>query len=169
MSRVRNRDSVAELAIRKRLWAMGLRFRLHTDLPGRPDIVFTRQRLAIFVDGDFWHGNAWRVRGLPSFESQFANRSQWWIDKIRKNMARDEQVSATLRAQGWRVTRVWESEVLADPNGVAAKLAELAQPGLAMPVARAASYLERRRLASVTAKEYREAYTVADPPSAAQD
>jgi len=163
MSRVRSRDTVAELAIRQRLWAMSLRYRVRTNLPGRPDIVFPRQKIAIFIDGDFWHGNAWRVRELPSFEAQFVNRSQWWIDKIRRNMARDEDVNRQLRELGWRVERVWESDVLADPGSVAQHLAWLVRPDLGKMTPRPVSRLERRRLASVTAKEYRESYSVERP------
>lgn len=164
MSRVQNRDSVAELAVRRRLWALGLRFRVRMPLPGRPDIVFTRHKLAIFIDGDFWHGNAWRVRGLPSFEAQFTNRSQWWIEKIRRNMERDQQVNRQLHELGWRVERVWESDVLAAPDEVVAKLAGIVRPGVAFGAAWLPTRLERRRYHSVTVKEYRESYSVTTDP-----
>ena len=160
MSRVRSRDTVAELAIRQRLWAMGLRYRVRTNLPGRPDIVFPRQRIAIFVDGDFWHGNSWRVRGLPSFEAQFVNRSQWWIDKIRRNMTRDQVVTQQLQELGWQVLRFWESDVLAQPNEVVARVVHLIRPALSKIEYRDATKLERRRLSSVTARDYRETYLV---------
>lgn len=156
MARVRRSGSVAELAIRRRLWSMGLRFRVKTSLPGRPDLVFPRQKLAIFIDGDFWHGNAWRVRGLPSFESQFANRSEWWTAKIMRNMERDRQVTAQLRELGWRVERVWESDVLAAPDDVARRLAAIVQPNLIPPPTIPQNALERRRHHSVALKEHRE-------------
>src|SRR5713101_7581935 len=101
MSRVKASGSVAELAVRRRLWINGLRYLIHTKLPGRPDIVFPRQRFAIFIDGDLWHGNSWRVRGLPSLDAQFPRRTEWWVNKIRRNMERDREVDAALAKAGW--------------------------------------------------------------------
>ena len=83
MAAVRNKDSKAELALRRQLHARGLRYRLHArDLPGRPDLVIRKYRLAVFVDGDFWHGNAWKVRGLARFEDQFPSNRDFWVEKF---------------------------------------------------------------------------------------
>lgn len=121
MAAVRNRNSKAELALRRELNRVGVRFRLHAkDVAGWPDIVIRKYRLAIFVDGDMWHGNAWRLRGLNSLEELFPHRTEWWVAKIRRNVARDEQVTRSLRDSGWTVVRMWESEVLADPATSAA-------------------------------------------------
>jgi DNA mismatch endonuclease (patch repair protein) len=83
------------------------------------------RRIAVFVDGDFWHGNPeeWRRRGFDSMEAQFrsGNRDRW-IAKLRRNVERDREVTATLEAAGWRVLRFWESEVRADPDGIAARI-----------------------------------------------
>jgi DNA mismatch endonuclease (patch repair protein) len=120
MAAVRNKDSKAELALRRQLYARGLRYRLHArDLPGRPDLVVRKYRLAVFVDGDFWHGNAWKVRGLARFEDQFPSNRDFWVAKIRRNMQRDQEVTATLVANGWTVVRLWESDVLASPAAAA--------------------------------------------------
>jgi DNA mismatch endonuclease, patch repair protein len=120
MAAVRNKDSKAELALRRQLHARGLRYRLHArDVPGRPDLVMRKYRLAVFVDGDFWHGNAWKVRGLARFEDQFPTNRDFWVAKIRRNMQRDQEVTAALVANGWTVVRLWESEVLASPTGAA--------------------------------------------------
>jgi DNA mismatch endonuclease (patch repair protein) len=117
MAAVRNKNSKAELALRRALHARGLRFRLHAkDLPGRPDIVLPRHRLAVFVDGDLWHGNAWRLRGLDRLEDLFPTHTDWWVAKIRRTMERDSQVTVALTAGGWTVVRLWESDVLADPD-----------------------------------------------------
>lgn len=150
MAAVRSRDSTAELAVRTRLWANGLRYRLHAKLPGKPDIVFPRQKIAVFIDGDLWHGNSWRVRGLPSIEAQFPNRTEWWVAKIRRNMERDQSVNDQLRAAGWTVLRYWESDALADPNGIARQIiADVrgtpSEVFLQIPTNR----IERRRLGSV--------------------
>lgn len=123
MARVRHKDSKAELAIRTRLFAMGLRYRIHHTIMGKPDIAFPARKIAIFIDGDFWHGNAWRLRDLSELADIFPNRTEWWVAKITRTMARDSQVTATLERDGWRVIRVWESAVLADPDAVAATIA----------------------------------------------
>ena len=120
MAAVRNKDSKAELALRRALHARGVRYRLHApDVLGRPDVVIRSKRLAVFVDGDFWHGNAHRLRGLDRLEDLFPNRTDWWMAKLTKTMARDRHVTAELTAQGWTVVRIWESDVLAAPDDAA--------------------------------------------------
>lgn len=120
MAAVRHKDSKAELALRRELHARGLRYRLHApDVIGRPDIVIRARKLAVFVDGDFWHGNAHRVRGLERLEDLFPSRTEWWMAKLRRNMQRDREVTKALEGSGWTVVRVWESDVLASPAGVA--------------------------------------------------
>jgi DNA mismatch endonuclease (patch repair protein) len=113
MAAVRSRNTRPEVALRKALWRRGLRFRVGNKLPGHPDVVFPSTRLAIFVDGDFWHGNAWRIRGLPSFEAQFdrMNNGPFWMTKITENMGRDKRVNAQLATEGWCVFRVFESRI----------------------------------------------------------
>lgn len=130
MRAVRNRNSTAELAIRRRLWANGIRYRLNVKLPGKPDLVFPGKRVAVFIDGDLWHGNSWRVRGLPSLEAQFPNRTEWWVAKIRRNMKRDCEVNERLAAAGWTVLRFWESECLGDPNKIVRFVASVLMGGM---------------------------------------
>jgi len=120
MSRVRSKDSRAELALRRELHAHGLRYRLHaSDVVGRPDIVIRKWKFAVFVDGDMWHGNEHHRRGLSSLAELFPTNTEFWVSKITKNMERDKTVTSKLTADGWIVVRVWESDVLADPAGVA--------------------------------------------------
>jgi DNA mismatch endonuclease (patch repair protein) len=101
---------------------MGLRFRKNVrDLPGRPDIVFRRHRVAVFCDGDFWHGRNWiqRRRKLK----QGAN-SSYWVAKIRANIERDKRHDERLRQLGWTVVRVWEKDILADAQRAAMVVAQ---------------------------------------------
>jgi DNA mismatch endonuclease (patch repair protein) len=122
MAAVRSKNTTAELALRRELHRRGIRFRLHGgDVTGRPDLVWRGRRIAVFVDGDMWHGNsaAWKARGLSSLEGMFPNRTQWWVAKLRRTQARDAEVNAVLGREGWVVIRVWESEVLADVGAVA--------------------------------------------------
>lgn len=118
MQKVKSRNTTPELKLRKALWQEGLRYRLHAaELAGRPDVVFPSAKVAVFVDGDFWHGNQWRVRGLPSLEDQFkhvANGESYWIPKIRRTMKRDTAATRQLRSTGWQVIRLWESTIASD-------------------------------------------------------
>jgi DNA mismatch endonuclease (patch repair protein) len=118
MAAVRGRDTRPEVALRQVLHARGLRYRVHPrDVPGRPDLVNRRRKVAVFVDGDFWHGNPdeWRRRGYDSMEAQFpASKRDHWTTKLKRNVERDAEVNAALRQQGWRVVRVWESDLQTD-------------------------------------------------------
>lgn len=149
MAAVKNTGSTAELAVRRRLWANGLRYRLRLKLPGKPDLVFPKQRVAIFIDGDLWHGNSWRVRGLPNLEAQFPTRTEWWVSKIRRNMERDAEVNDLLARAGWTVLRFWESDVLAEPNEVAGVIARYVKPTIDVMQDTMPTKVERKRLSSV--------------------
>lgn len=130
MSSVRSRDTQPELLLRRELHRRGLRYRIHYRLPGCPDIVFLRARIVIFVDGDYWHGNTWRLRGAASLEDYLSSvgNSEFWRRKITTNIARDEAVNRELREAGWQVIRIWESDLRADVK-VAATIVERAVRG----------------------------------------
>lgn len=118
MAAVQSKDTEPERRLGRALRSLKCRFRRYAkDVPGCPDFVFTRERVAVFVDGDFWHGRQWRLRGLRSLASQFSrspNRA-YWIQKITRNVARDRKTTRLLKRLGWRVVRLWESEVKAAP------------------------------------------------------
>lgn len=118
MKRMGRMDTAPELALRKALTARGLRYRLHRrDLPGTPDIAFISARVAVFVDGCFWHGCA--DHGvLPK-----ANR-EWWQAKLAANRARDARKDQALVDTGWLPVHVWEHE---DPDAMAEQLAGLVE------------------------------------------
>lgn len=122
MSRVRSRDTRPELALRRAVHARGGRYRVHaTDIPGRPDLLVRSRKVAVFVDGDLWHGNPaeWRRRRRDSLAAMFPTNTEWWVSKIERNVARDRDVDQQLRELGWRVLRLWASDVLADPDHAA--------------------------------------------------
>jgi DNA mismatch endonuclease (patch repair protein) len=107
----RGRDTRPELLLRRALWALGLRYRVVCrGLPGRPDIVFARARVVIFCDGDFWHGKNWRTRKRKLLRG---SNSEYWVAKIESNIIRDRRTTARLKANGWTVIRLWESEIVA--------------------------------------------------------
>jgi DNA mismatch endonuclease (patch repair protein) len=110
--------------LRSALHRRGFRFRLHRrDLTGCPDLVFARERVCVFVDGDFWHARAFRQRGVRAIRSLVrGSRQAWWITKLRRNAERDDEVSTALTEHGWRVVRVWESAIFSKPEGVAARV-----------------------------------------------
>jgi DNA mismatch endonuclease, patch repair protein len=113
MSAIRSRDTGPELLLRRALHRRGLRYRLRYRLPGQPDLVFPTARLAVFVDGDFWHGNTWRLRGASSPEEYYASmtNAKFWQAKISRNIERDQTVNRRLQEDGWRVMRIWESDL----------------------------------------------------------
>jgi DNA mismatch endonuclease, patch repair protein len=117
MSRVRGKNTKPEIALRRALRASGLRFRLHTELPGRPDVVFVSAKLAVFVDGEFWHGR--NVERLPQ---QLHVRKKFWLEKIRANIERDRRNNIDLKAAGFRVIRLWGRDVLKDPESCAVRI-----------------------------------------------
>ena len=110
MSSIRGKNTSPEVRLRKQLWKEGLRgYRLHKNLPGKPDVIFTKRRLAVFVDGDFWHGHNWKKLGkVPP--------SGFWREKIRRNIERDKSVNKKLQKLGWRVVRFWEHKVNDNPT-----------------------------------------------------
>ena len=112
MSAVKSKDTEPELMLRKALWHTGLRYRKnYKQLPGKPDVVFLRKKVAIFCDGDFWHGHNWAIRGLKSLDEELNGYSDFWRTKILKNIERDEKNNRLLMEMGWTVIRFWESEI----------------------------------------------------------
>jgi DNA mismatch endonuclease, patch repair protein len=106
----RSRDAKAELMLRRELWRLGLRYRLHAiDLPGKPDIVFRGARIVVFCDGDFWHGRRWEQR-----REKLARgiNAEYWTAKIEANVTRDRRTTSALRRAGWTVLRIWETDII---------------------------------------------------------
>lgn len=120
MSAVRSRDTGPELRLRHALHAAGCRFRVdYRAVPGRPDIAFPRHKVAVFVDGDYWHGNVGRARGLSEVAEDMEPYGRWanadfWSKKITANVERDRRVDKELSERGWAVIRLWESDLAAD-------------------------------------------------------
>lgn len=108
MSRIKSKDTKPEIKLRKALYAAGYRYRKnYRKLPGTPDIAITRYQIAIFVDGEFWHGYDWKNRK----EHIHSNRD-YWIHKIENNIKRDIKNDALLRQMGWIPVHFWENEVI---------------------------------------------------------
>lgn len=108
MSRIRGKNSKSEMILRRALWAKNIRFRLHDkSLPGSPDIVIKKYKLAIFVDGEFWHGFEWKKR-----RDQIKSNRLFWIPKIERNMQKDELANRALRNMGYTVFRFWSQDIL---------------------------------------------------------
>ena len=123
MKRIPQKDTQAEIMLRKELFRRGLRYRKNVaKLPGRPDIVFSLARLVVFVDGDFWHGREWRVRGYRKIEDAFKTNTDFWVKKIEGNARRDKANTKKLEAQGWVVMRFWASDVESNLTGIACKV-----------------------------------------------
>ena len=111
MSRIRGKDTRPERALRHALHSLGLRYRLHAPLPGKPDVLFVRAKVAVFVDGAFWHG-----RDIASLKRELKVHRTLWLKKIQANVARDRRNAADLHKLGYRVMRFWHDEVLEGPQ-----------------------------------------------------
>lgn len=115
MAAIPSKDTEPELLLRRALWKENLRYRVnYKKLPGKPDIVFTKYHVAIFCDGDFWHGHNWAVRGMKSLEEELAGYSDFWKNKILHNIERDQTINEMLSSSGWTVIRFWESDIRKD-------------------------------------------------------
>ncbi len=110
MSKIRGKNTKPELIFRKALWTKGVRYRINNKtLPGKPDISIIKYKLAIFIDGEFWHGYNWNERK----ETIQSNR-KFWIPKIERNMQRDIEVNQQLTDLGYTIFRFWEHEIKKD-------------------------------------------------------
>lgn len=122
MSVARRKDTKPELDLRRQLHARGLRYRVTYPVPGRPrrtmDVAFTRAKVAVFVDGCFWHG-------CPEHATQPRANSEWWAQKLRMNVERDVDTNEVLAGQGWTVLRFWEHE---DPTAMAGTIESAVRP-----------------------------------------
>jgi DNA mismatch endonuclease (patch repair protein) len=110
MGRIRGKNTKPELKLRKVLWSMGYRYRKNVkELPGKPDVVFLKQKLAVFVDGEFWHGFNWAEK-----KSEIKSNRGFWIPKIERNMQRDWETNKSLVEMGYTVIRFWQQEIDTD-------------------------------------------------------
>lgn len=119
MGRIRAKGNGAENRMAYALKAIGLKFTRNDDrLPGKPDFVLWRERVVVFLDGDFWHGRHMKERGsIPT------SNSEYWTRKLSRNIERDNEQTIALRAAGWGVVRVWESDFNRDPTACCARIA----------------------------------------------
>lgn len=117
----RGSDTIHEMLLRAELLRMGLRYRKNVrSLPGKPDVVFFKTRVAVFCDGDFWHGRNW-----GELKERLASRANadYWIAKIYANIERDRRVNAQLEDLGWLVIRVWETDIHENHLKIASEIA----------------------------------------------
>ena len=112
MSSIRSSGGRAETLLGKTMWSLGLRYRKQYSATGKPDYVLVKAKIAVFCDGDFWHGRDLEER---LSKGRFSSNRDYWEAKIRRNIGRDQKVTSTLEEQGWLVLRFWESQILTDP------------------------------------------------------
>jgi DNA mismatch endonuclease (patch repair protein) len=110
MSRIRSGDTGIETSFRKALWHDGIRYRKnYKKLPGTPDIAITKHKIAIFCDGEFWHGKDWAGR-----KNRIKSNPEFWLEKIERNIRRDRDTNKKLEAMGWTVLRFWGKDIKND-------------------------------------------------------
>jgi len=118
MQAVKNKDSQIEVALRRALFNKGYRYRKnYPKIPGKPDIVFVKEKIAIFCDSEFWHGYDWENR-----KADFKSRRDFWIPKIERNMERDREVNRLLEAEGFVVLRFWGKQIKNELEGVISEI-----------------------------------------------
>lgn len=121
MSKVKLKKGNAETILAKKLWHKGYRYRLNYKLlPGSPDIAITKHRIAIFVDGEFWHGYDWSNK-----KEKLKRNREYWIEKIEENIARDSRNDKELLGKGWTPIHFWEKEVINNTDECVATVEEL--------------------------------------------
>lgn len=119
MSKVRGKDTKPEVMLRKALWHKGIRYRKnYKGLPGTPDIVLTRQKIAIFVDGDFWHARGHQEN--PG--EQVQSNKEYWTRHLSRNVEHDKEVNDELTQEGWLVLRFWEGDIKKNLNDCLRKI-----------------------------------------------
>lgn len=124
----RKQGTSPERILGRALFRLGLRYRKSVrTLPGCPDFVFTRSRVVVFCDGDFWHGKDWEKRRAKLARG---TNAPYWLAKVARNIERDREQDEALRALGWRVLRFWESEIQDDPESAAAETRKAVNEGL---------------------------------------
>lgn len=110
MRAVKSKGSKIEITLMKALWSRGMRYRKHVkSLVGTPDIVFSKRKVVVFCDSEFWHGKNWEER-----KHDIKTRQDFWYKKIERNIAKDIEVNEKLRAQGWIVIRFWGKDIMKD-------------------------------------------------------
>lgn len=110
MRHIKSKDTLIEVKLRKELWSRGYRYRKNvSNLPGKPDIVLTKYKIAIFCDSEFFHGKDWEVL-KPRLEK--SNNADYWVKKISRNMERDNEINKKLLFMGWTVIRFWGKDIL---------------------------------------------------------
>ncbi|MEN8134940.1 MAG: very short patch repair endonuclease [Thermodesulfobacteriota bacterium] len=123
MSRIKGKNTVPELRLRKALWSAGYRYRIKNRLPGKPDLVFVGAKVAVFVDGCFWHG-------CPVHATHPKLNADFWTTKLKRNICRDKEVNKVLTKEGWVVVRVWEHELKDDIASVVHRISLTLQRGI---------------------------------------
>lgn len=121
MSRIKSKDSALEKTLRKELWKRGFRYRKnYAKAIGKPDIAFPSIKIAVFCDSEFWHGFEWN----ENKKKEFKTNSDYWINKIEKNIQRDKKVTELLESDGWIVLRFWGNEIEKNTNHCVSKIEE---------------------------------------------
>lgn len=123
MARVKSKNTSFEMMLRRELWRRGLRYRANDKTVfGKPDVVFKRKKIAVFVDSEFWHGKDYpNGRNIPK------ENNEYWVKKIERNIARDKVVNQTLKESGWTVIRIWSKDLKKNVSGYADMIQQTVQ------------------------------------------
>ena len=119
MSKIRSKNTAPEIILAKALRKIKIKFRRHPAVIGTPDFLIFGKKVVIFCDGDFWHGHNWRLRKLRSRAAEFSTKKKdYWLKKIKTNIARDKKVNHHLKTLNYKVLRFWESDINKNVNRI---------------------------------------------------
>ena len=119
----KSKGTKPELVLAKAMWALGLRYRKNSgSIFGKPDFSFKKYKVAVFVDGEFWHGKDWERK-----KAEIKGNREFWITKIERNIRRDMEVTGRLKAEGWTVLRFWSNDIVKNAGCHAEKVKEIIQ------------------------------------------
>ncbi|WP_419023049.1 very short patch repair endonuclease [Emergencia sp.] len=123
MKNIKRKDTKIELKLRKALWEAGYHYRKnYKGLPGTPDIAFTKYKIAVFCDSEFFHGKDW---DKLKEKLKSSNNSEYWLNKIETNINRDKRIDAELDEMGWRVIHFWGNDILRDVDGCVKQIGDV--------------------------------------------
>ena len=127
MSSIPSKNTKPENQLAQLLKQKKIKFVRHFSIIGSPDFAILSKKIAIFVDGDFWHGHNWKLRGLKNLQAELNSYNKYWSNKIQTNIRRDKKVNRLLSKLGWKVVRVWESNIKKYPNKIICNLVKTIQ------------------------------------------
>jgi len=128
MASIHSKNTKPENQLARLLKKNHISFKKQYLIVGKPDFVIISKKIAIFVDGDFWHGHNWKLRGIKNLKTELSTYKKYWSNKIQTNIKRDKKVNKILIKSGWKIIRIWESDLKKNPQKILSKILQKIHP-----------------------------------------